>query len=123
MGGHPAVSGAVALNRPMRWPADEVDDARGDAGVRGGPAKLSDDAPIATLSPAAAEAYLQLPLGLERHVADAAFLFGDEPSVADFSVYHCCWFLRQNAVVAAHLAPFGAVQTGCSAWPLSVTVM
>ena len=34
---------------------------------------------------------------LERQLAtgEHIFLFGEQPSVADFSVYHCLWFIRR----------------------------
>jgi glutathione S-transferase len=40
-----------------------------------------------------------------------AFLFGEAPSVADFSVYQGLWFVGQNPVNAVFLEPFKAVQT------------
>jgi glutathione S-transferase len=34
------------------------------------------------------------------------FLFADTPCIADFSVYHCLWFIAGNAGVAASLLPY-----------------
>jgi glutathione S-transferase len=35
-----------------------------------------------------------------------AFLLGDAPTIADFSVYHCLWFMRRGPVTAAFLETF-----------------
>ncbi|MGA0840850.1 MAG: glutathione S-transferase family protein [Pseudomonadales bacterium] len=68
--------------------------------------------PIATLSPAAALASVQHYLNeLESSVGDG-FLFGEQPTIADFSVYHCLWFLRNNPVNAALVVDRPAI----SAW-------
>jgi glutathione S-transferase len=42
---------------------------------------------------------------LERQLAtgERIFLFGDQPTVADFSVYHCLWFIRRATAVAGML--------------------
>ncbi|MEQ8263781.1 glutathione S-transferase family protein [Pseudohaliea sp.] len=37
---------------------------------------------------------------LDRQLAGSAFLFGNQPTEADFSSYHCCWFVHQNAALA-----------------------
>lgn len=34
---------------------------------------------------------------LEQRLADSPFLFGEQPSYADFSVYHGLWFIREVA--------------------------
>lgn len=39
----------------------------------------------------------------------APFLFGANPSIADFSVYHCLWFLRNNPVNAPRLDRFANI--------------
>jgi glutathione S-transferase len=72
-------------------------------------AELSGDAPMVSVPPDAAinafNAYLiRLDESLSRK-----FLFADEPSVADFAVYHCLWFVAQNSVNASLLEPYGAV--------------
>ena len=38
------------------------------------------------------------------------FLFGETPCIADFSVYHCLWFVTGNAANAWLLDPWPAVQ-------------
>ena len=37
---------------------------------------------------------------LDRQLAGSAFLFGNQPTEADFSSYHCCWFVHRNAALA-----------------------
>ena len=39
----------------------------------------------------------------------AAFLFGDAPSIADFSIYHCLWFI-DNPANAEFIDPYPAVR-------------
>ncbi len=63
-------------------------------------AKLADGAPLVTFTPPAALAYIdqylkQLEAALGAPNA-SPFLFGDKPSIADFSVYHCLWFINNN---------------------------
>ncbi len=79
-------------------------------------AELSGDQPIASLSPAAAMAYLEHALAeLEVSLArSGAYLFGDEPSIADFSVFHNLWFLRNNPVNAPLLDAYAQVQAWCA---------
>ena len=74
-------------------------------------AELSGDQPIASLSPAAALAYLSHALAeLEETLeASGAFMFGDAPSIADFAVYHNLWFLNNNPVNAPLLQPYAGV--------------
>lgn len=42
---------------------------------------------------------------LQRQLAtgERIFLFGEQPTVADFSVYHCLWFIRRATAVAGIL--------------------
>lgn len=73
-------------------------------------AKLADGAPIVGIPPAAAEgALIEALTDLEATLGDSAFVCGDAPSIADFSAYHCLWFLGNNSVNAPLMAPFGAV--------------
>lgn len=73
-------------------------------------AELSGDQPIASMTPDAAMAYLSHALNeLEADVAQRPFLFGDQPSIADFSVYHNLWFLKANPVNASLLDGYGAI--------------
>jgi glutathione S-transferase len=47
---------------------------------------------------------------LEAQLAgDAAWLFGPVPSIADYSVAHCLWFIRRATPVAHILAPYPAL--------------
>ena len=39
----------------------------------------------------------------------SAFLFGEMPTLADFSVYHCLWFIAERPALAADLAAFPEV--------------
>ncbi len=34
------------------------------------------------------------------------FLFGDTPTIADFSTYHCCWFIHSVEVLCKDFEPF-----------------
>lgn len=74
-------------------------------------AKLSGGASITSFSPEVATRSVQHYLAsLDADLEGRPFVFGREPSVADFSVYHCCWFLDQNAIVATVLEPFANVR-------------
>lgn len=69
-------------------------------------AALSGGSAITTFSPGAALGYLTHYLaGLEAN-QQQAFLFGDTPSMADFAVYHCLWFVEANPVNAPLLEPY-----------------
>lgn len=73
-------------------------------------ASLTEGASLQTIAPEVARACLGAYLDqLEASVGDG-FLFGDVPSIADFSVHHCLWFLRNNEVNAPLLEPFGRVR-------------
>lgn len=58
---------------------------------------------------AAAGALTEALVELDARLAQAEFLFGTEPSIADFSVYHCLWFLMNNPMNAPLLEPHTAV--------------
>jgi glutathione S-transferase len=75
-------------------------------------AELSGDQPIASLSPAAAMAYLEHALAeLDEDVTKTGgYLFGEMPSIADFSVFHNLWFLKNNPVNADLLNAYDGVQ-------------
>ena len=66
--------------------------------------------PIATLSPDAALASLQHYLNELNASVAQGFLFGDTPCIADFSVYHCLWFVNNNPVNALLLDAYPAVR-------------
>lgn len=73
-------------------------------------AELTGDAPISSFTTEAALAYIETYLtDLEASVGNQ-FLFGAQPCIADFSVYHCLWFLANNPVNAALLEPYAGVK-------------
>jgi glutathione S-transferase len=37
---------------------------------------------------------------LEKMIGDQAYFFGAQPSIADFSIYHCLWFVSRGGPVA-----------------------
>jgi glutathione S-transferase len=52
---------------------------------------------------AALDLYLER---LEDMIGNQAFFFGAQPSIADFSIYHCVWFVLRGGPQAAILEPF-----------------
>ncbi|MFT4711981.1 MAG: glutathione S-transferase [Candidatus Azotimanducaceae bacterium] len=48
---------------------------------------------------------------LDQQFSKSAFLFGERPCVADFSTYHCCWFVYNNEVIRDTFDPFPNVRT------------
>ena len=73
-------------------------------------AELAGDAPMVAVSPdAAISAFNAYLTQLEASLTDA-FLYGAHPSIADFSVYHCLWFVDQNPVNAVFIEPFAGVR-------------
>jgi glutathione S-transferase len=77
-----------------RLPPEDV------AAFRKDRAELTEGATITTLSPRAAGACLGHYLQELNAAVTEDYLFGRQPSIADFAVYHCLWFLRNNAVNA-----------------------
>ena len=55
----------------------------------------------------------------EGALAGQPWLMGQEPSIADFSVYHCIWFTARAGVADALLAPY----TGVRAWVARVAAL
>jgi glutathione S-transferase len=47
---------------------------------------------------------------LEETLGRQNFFFGTAPSIADFSIYHCLWFVLRGGPVAEILATFPALQ-------------
>jgi glutathione S-transferase len=47
---------------------------------------------------------------LEEMLGKQNFFFGAAPSIADFSIYHCLWFVLRGGPVAAILESFPALQ-------------
>lgn len=73
-------------------------------------AELTQGAAISRISADAARGYLRHALvELDGSLA-GGFLFGDTPCIADFSVYHCLWFIGNNAVNAPMLDDFAKVR-------------
>lgn len=73
-------------------------------------AELTGGAPMVTVSAEAAMSDFAAYLGQLEDSLRGAYLFGEAPSVADFSVYHGLWFVGQNPVNAVLLDPYEAVQ-------------
>jgi glutathione S-transferase len=46
---------------------------------------------------------------LEEMIGDQAYFFGAQPSIADFSIYHCLWFVSRGGPMAQILEPFRRV--------------
>jgi glutathione S-transferase len=72
-------------------------------------AALTQGAALVTITAPAAESHLAAYLADLDHALDGAFLFGTEPTLADFSVYHCLWLIANNSVVAPLLAGYSRV--------------
>lgn len=73
-------------------------------------AELSGGAPIVSVDPAAAQAdFLSLLQNLETSLSEP-FLFGTSPSIADFSLYHCLWFVAGNEANASLFEPWRNVR-------------
>lgn len=72
-------------------------------------AKLVGDAPLLSLAPADAMTALDSYLRQLDRSLTAPYIFGEAPSIADFSVYHCLWFI-DNPVNAEFIDPYSAVR-------------
>ena len=55
----------------------------------------------------------------EQALAGQPWLLGTEPSIADFSVYHCVWFTARAGLADVLLAPFPAVR----AWTARIVAL
>ncbi len=75
-------------------------------------AELTGGGDIAGIQPAEAESVLLHWLAELDASVPSGFLFGETPSIADFSVYHPLWFLRNNPVNA----PSVEAHPNVSAW-------
>lgn len=73
-------------------------------------AALSAGAPMVSIPPDAALTAFQACLDQLECAFASPFLFGDAPSIADFSVYHCLWFVAGNSVNASLFEAFPAVR-------------
>jgi glutathione S-transferase len=47
---------------------------------------------------------------LEETLGDQEFFFGSAPSIADFSIYHCLWFVERGGPVAKIFESYPALQ-------------
>jgi glutathione S-transferase len=56
---------------------------------------------------AALDLYLER---LEEMLGEQAFFFGAQPGIADFSLYHCLWFVSRGGPTAQILEPFHCVE-------------
>ena len=72
-------------------------------------AELSGGSAIVAVDPASAEAHFKTLMDQLARSLKTPFLFGDIPSIADFSVYHCLWFVAGNAANAHLMDPWPAV--------------
>lgn len=54
--------------------------------------------------------FLQLFNGVDTQLAASPFLLGEAPTLADFVVWHCAWFVLSNSGVAGVLDPFRNLQ-------------
>ncbi|MEQ8857722.1 MAG: glutathione S-transferase family protein [Pseudomonadales bacterium] len=72
-------------------------------------AELTAGASITSYSAEAARGYLAPALHELNAAVTQGFLFGPRPCVADFAVYHCLWFLRNNPVNAPLVDDFSEV--------------
>jgi glutathione S-transferase len=73
-------------------------------------AELTAGASITSFSAEAAEAYVHHYLSEFETTVSGPYLFGGEPCIADFSVYHCLWFLNNNPVNAPLLDAYPTVR-------------
>jgi len=102
----------VALNRSPRaieammggFPPDEA------AAFQKDRAKLTEGGSITSFSAEAAAGYLRHCLAEFDRTVSADFLFGDTPTIADFSLYHCLWFVDNNPVNAPLLDDYPGVR-------------
>jgi glutathione S-transferase len=60
--------------------------------------------------PQAEAAFRQHAAELETQLSEHAFLGGDKPSIADFSTWHCCWFVARQEAIAAYFEPYEALR-------------
>ena len=73
-------------------------------------AELSGGRAIVALPVSAASAALREALvELDANLARSEFLFGAAPCIADFSVYHCLWFLNNNPMNTSIIRPHASV--------------
>lgn len=70
-------------------------------------AKLTEGAATMRLDFNVAEAYFLAHLEeLNSQLSHSAFLFGEQPTISDFSTYHCLWFVHRNEAIADTFDPY-----------------
>ncbi len=72
-------------------------------------AELTGNTPLVSVSPTAAMGALASHLTQLERSLTVPFLFGESPSTADFSIYHCLWFI-DNPVNAELIDPYANVR-------------
>ncbi len=88
--------GSLTDEQRAAFAADRAELTKGGSGL--------DPVPPASAEAALAQHLEQLEASLEEN-----FILGNSPGVADFSVYHCLWFVASNSAVAPLLDPFPRV--------------
>ncbi len=73
-------------------------------------AELAGGQALVSISPEAALAEFKVLMEQLSASLREPFLFGETPCIADFSVYHCLWFVAGNAANARLLDPWPMVQ-------------
>lgn len=58
------------------------------------------------LARAGFEAHME---SLDEQLSLTIFLGGESPSIADFSTWHCCWFMHRQEPLKKEFAPYGNV--------------
>ncbi len=73
-------------------------------------ASLTEGSTILTMEFETAYPYFHARLKhLDNQLKSSKFLFGEEQTIADFSTYHCCWFVRNNEVLREEFASYDRV--------------
>lgn len=75
-------------------------------------AQLTEGANQIGMAPEVAEAHFTAHLSnLDQQLASSPFLFGDQPTIADFSTYHLIWFVHRREVLRHYFEPFENLMT------------
>jgi len=72
-------------------------------------AAFSSGATISIAEPASAVASFESTLESLASSLRSPFIFGETPSIADFSVYHCLWFVAGNSINLPMIEKYAAV--------------
>ena len=74
-------------------------------------AELTEGSSELSMSFEVAEPYFLSHLcSLDVQLSQSDYLFGDRPTIADFSTYHLMWFIRQREVLLDYFTPFEALR-------------